>query len=50
MTDQELATAKWWSEFWTTIEHWAFLGVVLTLAVEFIALKLGQPHKRKVIV
>jgi hypothetical protein len=47
MTDQEFSTAKWWAEFWTKVEHWAFLGVVITLAVEFVALRLGEPYKKK---
>ena len=28
-----------------TIEHWAFLGVVLTLAIEFAASHLAKPHR-----
>ncbi len=44
MTDTDVV---WWSSFWTQVEHWAFLGVVLTLAIEFAALKLGEPYKKK---
>ena len=29
-----------------TIEHWAFLGVVLTLAIEFAASHLAKPHRK----
>lgn len=47
MTDQELNEAKRWAEFWTKMEHWAFAGVVITLALEFMALKFGEPHKKK---
>ncbi|MGD0769881.1 MAG: hypothetical protein ABSB42_16985 [Tepidisphaeraceae bacterium] len=48
MTDQELTAIKWWAEFWTKTEHWAFLGVVVTLAVEFVALKCGEPYKKTI--
>jgi len=44
MTESDIA---WWASFWGKIETWAFLGVVLTLAIEFAALKLGAPYKEK---
>ena len=37
----------WWASFWGRIETWAFFGVVLTLAIEFAALRLGAPYKAK---
>jgi hypothetical protein len=37
--------AAWWASFWGQIEAWAFFGVVLMLAIEFVALKLGAPYK-----
>ena len=41
-----LINAKWWVGVWETIEHWAFLGVVLTLAIEFAASHLAKPHRK----
>lgn len=41
------ADTAWWAWFWGEIEHWAFLVVVLALAIEFAALKLGAPYKEK---
>ncbi len=35
----------WWAWLWGQIENWAFLGVVVALAIEFAALKLGSPYK-----
>jgi hypothetical protein len=48
MTDAELADHTWWVSFWTTIEHTAFFGLIIALAIEFLALKLGEPHKKAV--
>jgi len=48
LTPEELSSAKWWADFWTRAEHWAFFAVVVTLAAEFIALKAGEPYKKKV--
>jgi hypothetical protein len=39
------ADTVWWAHFWGEIEHWAFLGVVLALAIEFAALKFAAPYK-----
>jgi len=47
MTEAGIVDATYWAGFWSRIESWAFLGVVLTLAIEFIALKLAEPHKEK---
>ena len=33
--------------FWSSIESWAFLGVVVALAIEFAAWKFGAPYKEK---
>jgi hypothetical protein len=48
MTDAELADHAWWGWFWTTIEHAAFVGLIVALAIEFLALKLAEPHKKAV--
>lgn len=37
MESPALVNAKWWVDIWESIEHVAFLGVVLTLAIEFAA-------------
>jgi predicted cupin superfamily sugar epimerase len=47
MTDTELTNANWWASFWSSIESWAFLGVVVALAIEFAAWKFGAPYKEK---
>jgi hypothetical protein len=47
MTPAELNDAAYWAGLWSRIEHWMFLGVVLTLALEFIALKFAEPYKEK---
>ena len=47
MTEAELATVTYWAEFWSGVEHWAFLGVVIALAIEFAALKFAAPYKEK---
>ncbi len=47
MTDAEFANAEWWSWFWGEVEHWSFLLVIVFLAVEFAALKLGAPFKEQ---
>jgi len=39
---------EWWSWLWTTIEHAAFVGLILALAIEFAALKLAEPHKKAI--
>jgi hypothetical protein len=47
MGEAELANAAWWAWFWGVVEQAAFFGVVLTLAIEFAALKAGAPYKAK---
>lgn len=47
MTEPELANATWWAWLWEEIENWAFLGVVVALAIEFAALKFGAPYKKQ---
>jgi hypothetical protein len=47
MSEAELANAAWWAWLWGEIEHWAFLAVVVALAIEFAALKFGAPYKAK---
>jgi|HubBroStandDraft_4_1064222.scaffolds.fasta_scaffold544330_1 hypothetical protein len=47
MSESELAIATRWSGIWEQVEHWAFFGVVVALAIEFAALKFGAPHKKK---
>ena len=37
----------WWASFWGKVEYWAFLGVVITLAVEFIAHRAGAPYREQ---
>jgi hypothetical protein len=46
MSDVELADHTWWAWLWTTIEHGAFVGLIVALAIEFAALKLAEPHKK----
>lgn len=46
MSDAELANHAWWAWFWTFIEHAAFVGLIVALAIEFAALKLAEPHKK----
>ena len=46
MGDADLANIAWWAQFWSEIEHWAFLAVVVALAVEFAALKFAAPYKK----
>lgn len=48
MGDTELANATWYAWLWGEIEHWAFLAVVVALAIEFAALKFGAPYKEKI--
>lgn len=48
MSDAELANTTWWAWFWEAIEQWAFLAVVIALAIEFAALKFGAPYKHKI--
>jgi len=48
MTDAKLADHEWWGWFWTTIEHAAFVALIVALAIEFAALKLAEPHKKAV--
>jgi hypothetical protein len=47
MSEADLTDAQYWAGFWESIENWALLGVVLTLAIEFAALKFGAPYKQK---
>jgi hypothetical protein len=47
MTEAEIIDATYWAGFWSRLEHWMFAGVVITLAVEFLALKFAEPHKEK---
>jgi hypothetical protein len=42
------ADFAWWAWFWGEIEHWAFLVVVVALAIEFAALKFGAPYREKI--
>ncbi|THD44166.1 MAG: hypothetical protein E7774_11065 [Bradyrhizobium sp.] len=46
MENPAVTNAKWWADFWETIENWAFFGVVLTLAVEFVAVQLLKSPRR----
>jgi hypothetical protein len=46
MENPALINAKWWVGVWETIEHWAFLGVVLTLAIEFAASHLAKSQRK----
>jgi len=46
MSGADLTNAAWWAWLWSEIEHWAFLGVVVALAIEFAALRLAAPHKK----
>ncbi len=39
------ADTMWWADFWSHVEHWAFLAVVIALAVEFAAIKFASPYK-----
>jgi hypothetical protein len=48
MSESELAAATKWAGFWGSVENWAFLSVVLALAIEFAALRLGEPYKRAI--
>src|SRR6266702_3983421 len=48
MTPAELSDATYWAGFWSSVEHWMFLGVVLTLALEFVAVKFAEPYKGKI--
>jgi hypothetical protein len=45
MTETEFANHAWWLSLWERIETLAYLGVVLTLAVEFGAHRLAKPHR-----
>jgi hypothetical protein len=47
VSEAELTNARYWAGFWESIENWAFFGVVLTLAIEFAALKFGAPYKEQ---
>lgn len=47
MTEAEIIDATYWAGFWSRLEHWMFLGVVITLALEFLALRFAEPHKEK---
>jgi hypothetical protein len=48
MGEVELAEATWWAWLWGQIEHWAFLAVIVALAIEFAALKFGTTHKERI--
>jgi hypothetical protein len=48
MSEAELANAAWWAWLWGVIEQGAFAAVVIALAVEFVALKVGEPYKEKI--
>jgi hypothetical protein len=41
-----VTNAEWWAGLWENIEHWAFLGVVLTLAIEFAASHLLKAPRK----
>jgi hypothetical protein len=41
-----MTDTAWWAWLWGQIEQWAFLAVVLALAIEFAALKFGAPYKK----
>jgi len=41
----ELANAAWWLWFWELVGTISFFGVIVTLAVEFGAARLGAPYK-----
>jgi hypothetical protein len=45
-TDLTVAISR--EHLWSEIEHWAFLVVVVALAIEFAALKLGAPYKKQI--
>src|SRR4051812_11205810 len=45
VTDAQLANAEYWAHVWDTVEYWAFFGVVVTLALEFLATKFAAPHR-----
>src|SRR5215213_5467658 len=46
MSTSELADHAWWASFWTTIEHGAFIALIVALAAEFAALRLAGRHHR----
>jgi hypothetical protein len=48
MTEAKLIDATYWAGAWSRVEHWAFFGVVVTLAIEFVALRFAEPHKEKI--
>jgi hypothetical protein len=45
MNEADLTNAAWWASCWGEVEHWAFLGVILALGIEFAALKFAAPFK-----
>jgi hypothetical protein len=47
-TETDLAVAISREHIWSEIEHWSFLVVVVALAIEFAALKLGAPYKKQI--
>lgn len=47
MADKELVDATWWVAFWDSVESWAFLGVIITLAIEFAAHRFVVPYREK---
>jgi hypothetical protein len=46
MESPALTNAKSLVDFWETVEHWAFLGVVVTLAIEFAAAHFVKSPRR----
>lgn len=46
MENPELANAAWWYWLWELIGTVAFLGVVVTLAIEFGAARLAAPYRK----
>jgi hypothetical protein len=47
MDNPELISAAYWSGLLTSIENWAFLVVVVALAIEFVAGRFAAPFKEK---
>lgn len=45
MENPALANAAWWYWFWELVGTISFFGVIVTLAVEFGAARLGAPYK-----
>jgi hypothetical protein len=47
MTGSELESLKKWADFWSKVEQLAFLGVVITLAIEFAASFIEKPLQKR---